>query len=88
MGPWIETELTPDVLSIRLLQNGVIRQDSTTADMIFPTSFIIEFVSSIMTLEAGDVIITGTPSGVGPMKSGDRIEVEIAGIGKLENTVQ
>lgn len=88
VGPWIETELTPDVQSIRLLQNGVIRQDSTTADMIFPTSFIIEFVSSIMTLEAGDVIITGTPSGVGPMKSGDRIEVEIAGIGKLENTVQ
>jgi 2-keto-4-pentenoate hydratase/2-oxohepta-3-ene-1,7-dioic acid hydratase in catechol pathway len=56
--------------------------------MIFPTPFIIEFVSSIMTLEPGDVIITGTPSGVGPMKSGDRIEIEISGIGKLENVVQ
>ena len=88
MGPWIETELNPDVQSIRLLQNGVVRQDSTTADMIFPVSFIIEFVSSIMTLEPGDVIITGTPSGVGPMKSGDRIKVEISGIGTLENTVQ
>lgn len=88
MGPWIETELNPDAQSIRLLQNGVVRQDSTTADMIFPVSFIIEFVSSIMTLEPGDVIITGTPSGVGPMKSGDRIKVEISGIGSLENTVQ
>lgn len=88
MGPWIETELNPDAQSIRLLQNGVVRQDSTTADMIFPTSFIIEFVSSVMTLEPGDVIITGTPSGVGPMKSGDRIAVQLSGIGTLENIVQ
>lgn len=88
IGPWIETELNPDSLSIRLLQNGIVRQDSTTADMIFPTAFIIEFVSSIMTLEPGDVIITGTPSGVGPMKSGDKIAVELSGIGTLENTVQ
>ncbi|MET3660913.1 fumarylacetoacetate hydrolase family protein [Aquamicrobium ahrensii] len=88
IGPFIETDLNPESQTIRLLQNGVVRQDSTTADMIFPTSFIIEFVSSIMTLEPGDVIITGTPSGVGPMKSGDRIEIEISGIGKLENPVQ
>lgn len=88
MGPWIESDLNPDDQSIRLLQNGVVRQDSTTADMIFSTSFIIEFVSSIMTLEPGDVIITGTPSGVSPMQSGDRIEVEISGIGILKNIVQ
>jgi len=88
VGPWIETELNPDAQSIRLLQNGIVRQDSTTSDMIFPTFFIIEFVSSIMTLEPGDVIITGTPSGVGPMKMGDKIRVEISGIGALENTVQ
>lgn len=88
MGPWIETELEPDTQTIRLRQNDVVRQDSVTSDMIFPTPFIIEFVSSIMTLEPGDVIITGTPSGVGPMKSGDRIEIEISGIGKLENTVR
>lgn len=88
MGPWIETELDPDAQSIRLRQNDVVRQDSTTADMIFSTHFIIEFVSSIMTLEPGDVIITGTPSGVGPMKSGDRIEIAISGIGTLENVVQ
>lgn len=88
MGPWIETDLDPDAQSIRLLQNGVVRQDSVTSDMIFPTPFIVEFVSSIMTLEPGDVIITGTPSGVGPMKSGDSIEIEISGIGKLENPVK
>lgn len=87
MGPWIETDLDPDNQTITLHQNGELRQNSTTADMIFPTPFIIEFVSSIMTLEPGDVIITGTPSGVGPMSSGDRITVEIAGIGKLENPV-
>jgi len=75
MGPWIETELDPDTQSISLRQNDVVRQDSVTSDMIFPTPFIIEFISSIMTLEPGDVIITGTPSGVGPMKSGDRIEI-------------
>lgn len=88
MGPWIETDLDPDVQSIRLRQNDIVRQDSVTSDMIFPTPFIIEFVSSIMTLEPGDVIITGTPSGVGPMKPGDRIEIEISGIGRLENVVQ
>ena len=88
MGPWIETGLDPDAQTIRLRQNGVVRQDSVTSDMIFPTPFIIEFVSSIMTLEPGDVIITGTPSGVGPMKSGDTIEIEISGIGKLENPVR
>lgn len=88
MGPWIETELDADTQSISLRQNDVVRQDSVTSDMIFPTPFIIEFVSSIMTLEPGDVIITGTPPGVGPMKSGDRIEIEISGIGKLENVVR
>lgn len=88
MGPWIETDLDPDAQNIRLHQNGIVRQDSVTSDMIFPTPFIIEFVSSVMTLEPGDVIITGTPSGVGPMKSGDTIEVEISGIGKLENVVR
>ncbi|RRH73186.1 fumarylacetoacetate hydrolase family protein [Falsigemmobacter faecalis] len=87
MGPWIETDLDPDNQTIRLLQNGEVRQDSTTADMIFPTRFIVEFISGIMTLEPGDVIITGTPSGVAPMKTGDRIEVEISGIGTLVNTV-
>jgi 2-keto-4-pentenoate hydratase/2-oxohepta-3-ene-1,7-dioic acid hydratase in catechol pathway len=87
LGPWIETELDPDIQEIRLSQNGDVKQSSNTSDMIFSTRYIFEFISGIMTLEPGDVIITGTPSGVGPMKSGDRIEVEIAGIGRLSNAV-
>src|SRR5690554_192269 len=88
MGPWIETELDPDNADIKLWQNGELRQSSNTNDMIFPTRRIIEFVSSIMTLMPGDVIITGTPSGVGPMKTDDVIEIEIAGIGQLKSQVQ
>lgn len=87
VGPWIVTDLDPDNQGIRLRQNGVLRQDSTTADMIFATAKVVEFVSSIMTLEPGDVIITGTPAGVGPMAAGDVIEVEIDGIGTLRNPV-
>ncbi len=87
MGPWIETELDPDNVAIQLWQNGELRQSSNTNDMIFSISRIFEFVSSIMTLNPGDVIITGTPSGVGPMKKGDLIEIEIEGIGRLSNTV-
>lgn len=87
MGPWIETELDPDNVAIELRQNGETRQSSNTSDMIFPIGKIFEFVSSIMTLNAGDVIITGTPSGVGPMKDGDVIEISIEGIGSLSNKV-
>lgn len=87
MGPWIETELDPDNVAIQLWQNGELRQSSNTNDMIFPIKRIFEFVSGIMTLNPGDVIITGTPSGVGPMKSGDVIDIQIDGIGKLTNTV-
>lgn len=87
LGPWIETELDPNNAPIVLRQNGEIRQQSNTSDMIFPIEEIVAFVSSIMTLRPGDVIITGTPEGVGPMKAGDKIEIEIEGIGKLVNTV-
>lgn len=87
IGPWIVTDVQPDNLAIRLRQNGELRQDSSTSDMIFSVGQIIEFLSEVMTLEPGDVIITGTPSGVGPMKAGDRIEVEIEGIGTLSNPV-
>lgn len=88
LGPWIETELDPDNVAIQLWQNGELRQSSNTNDMIFPIKRIFEFVSSIMTLNPGDVIITGTPSGVGPMKRGDTINIEIEGIGRLSNTVK
>jgi len=87
MGPWIVTDIDPTDLAIQLWQNGELRQSSRTSDMIFPINDIVAFVSSIMTLKPGDVIITGTPSGVGPMAPGDRIEMEIEGIGRLSNTV-
>ncbi|EAQ04166.1 fumarylacetoacetate hydrolase family protein [Pseudooceanicola batsensis HTCC2597] len=87
LGPWIETGLDPDNAAISLRQNGELRQQSNTSDMIFSIDRIVAFVSGIMTLNPGDVIITGTPEGVGPMRSGDRIEIEIEGIGTLANSV-
>jgi 2-keto-4-pentenoate hydratase/2-oxohepta-3-ene-1,7-dioic acid hydratase in catechol pathway len=64
--------------------NGEIRQDSPTSNMIYSVPFVISYVSQFMTLEAGDVIITGTPEGVGPLKSGDHIRVSVSGVGFLE----
>lgn len=87
IGSWIETELNANDVRISLKQNGQIKQDSTTSDMIFSIEEIFEFVSSIMTLEPGDMIMTGTPSGVSPMRVGDTIELEIEGIGILRNKV-
>ncbi|MFM1653903.1 fumarylacetoacetate hydrolase family protein [Brevibacillus sp. B_LB10_24] len=88
LGPWVETDIDPNNLNISLRQNGVVKQSSNTNDMIFSVEQIFEFVSHVMTLEPGDVILTGTPSGVGPMQSGDVIEIEIEGIGHLTNKVQ
>ena len=87
LGPCIETEL--DVSDVRLLArvNGEVRQDGRTSQMIFAPDFLIEFISSIMTLEPGDVILTGTPAGVGPLNAGDSVEIEIEGIGVLRNDV-
>jgi 2-keto-4-pentenoate hydratase/2-oxohepta-3-ene-1,7-dioic acid hydratase in catechol pathway len=87
MGPWLETELDPGDLKVSLRLNGLTRQSSTTSMMIFSPYEIFSFVSGIMTLLPGDVIITGTPPGVGEMRSGDTVEVEIEGIGVLRNTV-
>lgn len=87
LGPWIETELDPADLSIQLKQNGEIKQKSTTANLIFKVPEIVEFISSIMTLLPGDVILTGTPAGVGPVRPGDVLEVSIEGIGNLTNPV-
>jgi 2-keto-4-pentenoate hydratase/2-oxohepta-3-ene-1,7-dioic acid hydratase in catechol pathway len=86
IGPWIETELDWRGLRIKSYLNGELRQDSTTSNMIFGVEEIVSFVSKIMTLLPGDIIATGTPPGIGEMKSGDRIKVEIEGIGALENT--
>lgn len=87
LGPVIATDIDPDRAPIRVLVNGEIRQDSNTSDMIFNTAEIISFVSHVMTLEPGDVIITGTPFGVAPLHSGDTVEVRIEGIGSLTNKV-
>jgi len=87
IGPWIETELDPDDLLIESYLNGVRRQSSRTSQFIFKVNHLISFISGIMTLYPGDLIITGTPPGVGPMKPGDEIEVRIEGIGSLKNRV-
>ena len=87
IGPWIETDLDPSDLSIVTRVNGDVRQDGRTSQMVFDCGALVEFVSSIMTLEPGDVILTGTPAGVGPLVKGDVVEVEIEGIGVLSNEV-
>ena len=87
IGPCIEDDL--DVADVRVMTrvNGEVRQDGRTSQMIFPPSFLIEFISSIMTLAPGDLILTGTPAGVGPLQPGETVEVEIEGIGVLRNVV-
>jgi 2-keto-4-pentenoate hydratase/2-oxohepta-3-ene-1,7-dioic acid hydratase in catechol pathway len=88
LGPAIETELDPLVgLSIECRVNGEVRQSGSTADMVFGVAELIEFITRVMTLLPGDVVLTGTPSGVGPVVPGDRMEVEIEGIGVLVNPV-
>jgi 2-keto-4-pentenoate hydratase/2-oxohepta-3-ene-1,7-dioic acid hydratase in catechol pathway len=87
MGPWIVTDLNPEKLQIESFLNGERRQCGNTADLIFPVRHLVSFISQVMTLCPGDVIATGTPSGVGPMKPGDRVDVVIEGIGRLTNTV-
>ncbi len=87
IGPVIETDLDPNHLRIQSRLNGEVRQNTTVDTMIFKPAFLISFISNVMTLEPGDVVMTGTPEGVGTMKPGDVIEVELEGIGVLRNTV-
>jgi len=87
LGPWIVPGLDARDLRIRCRVNGQLRQDGHTGDMIFPVDELIARVSAVMALEPGDVILTGTPSGVGSLFPGDRVAVEIGGIGTLENQV-
>lgn len=83
IGPWVETGVNPEDLAIELRLNDEVRQSSRTSRMIFKVPFLVSFISSIMTLNPGDVILTGTPPGVGKVERGDRIEVTIEGIGTL-----
>lgn len=87
-GPFIETEFESfDNLSVKSFVNGEIRQDGNTKDMIFKVPQLISFISKVMTLYPGDVIATGTPEGVGELKPGDVVEVEVEGAGRLRNYV-
>jgi 2-keto-4-pentenoate hydratase/2-oxohepta-3-ene-1,7-dioic acid hydratase in catechol pathway len=88
IGPWIETDLDASDLPISLLLNGEVKQESRTSNLIFNSFRLVEFISHIMTLMPGDVIATGTTSGIGPMKQGDTVEVRVEGIGSLINPVQ
>ena len=88
LGPWIVAGLDPSNLEIRMWRNDSLVQHSSTANLIFPVPVIVEFVTQVMTLLPGDVIITGTPSGVGPLSNGDVARVEIEGIGTLSNPVE
>jgi len=85
LGPWIETELDTGALRVVTRRDGEVVQEGTTADMMHDVAAIVAYVSAAFTLLPGDVILTGTPAGVGPVASGQRVEVEIEGIGTLEN---
>jgi 2-keto-4-pentenoate hydratase/2-oxohepta-3-ene-1,7-dioic acid hydratase in catechol pathway len=87
LGPAVTVGLHADDLAVQSRLNGEVRQSARTSQMIFSVPRLIAFISRVMTLDPGDVIITGTPAGVGPMKPGDTIEVEVEGIGVLRNPV-
>jgi len=87
LGPWVETELDVTDLRVQAFLNGEVQQDGRTSDLIFDVPSLVAFVTSVMTLLPGDVILTGTPEGVGPMNPGDEVEISIQGIGNLTNKV-
>lgn len=87
IGPWIETELDPSAVRITTVVNSRVKQDGHTSAMRFPPHQLMAFISSVMTLEPGDIIATGTPAGVGPLSAGDAVSVAVEGIGVLTNPV-
>jgi len=88
LGPYVETKIDPHDLNIQLFQNGQLRQNSSTNQLIFDCYRLVSFISTNLTLLPGDIILTGTPSGVGPIESGDRLEVRIQGLAPLVNSVK
>jgi 2-keto-4-pentenoate hydratase/2-oxohepta-3-ene-1,7-dioic acid hydratase in catechol pathway len=88
LGPWVETKIVPGELNIQQFQNGQLRQNSNTRQLIFKPAELVSFISMNLTLLPGDVILTGTPGGIGPIQSGDRLEVRIQGLAPLINTVK
>jgi 2-keto-4-pentenoate hydratase/2-oxohepta-3-ene-1,7-dioic acid hydratase in catechol pathway len=87
-GPWIETEFDPADAVITCTVNGELRQMGSTRDMVFPVRQLVAYVSSVMTLEPGDLLLTGTPAGVGKLADGDEVVVSIEGLGELRNSVK
>ena len=87
LGPWVDTEFDPTDTMITCHVNGEMRQMGSTRDMVFGINQLIAFISSIMTLSPGDVILTGTPAGVSPLQPGDIVEVTVEGLGTLKNSV-
>jgi 2-keto-4-pentenoate hydratase/2-oxohepta-3-ene-1,7-dioic acid hydratase in catechol pathway len=87
-GPWIDTEFDPSDAVVTCRVNGQMRQMASTRDMVFNIGVLVAYVSSIMTLEPGDLLFTGTPAGVGELKDGDEVVVEIEGLAKLSNPVK
>lgn len=87
LGPWIETDLDLDDLAVECSVNGQVKQSGSTAEMVRDVAELVSWISSVMTLLPGDVILTGTPAGVGPLTAGDEVAVSIGGIGTLANPV-
>jgi len=87
LGPWVETELDPIDIRVETRLNGEIRQAAQTSDMVFGVAELIEYITEFMTLLPGDVLLTGTPEGVGRLSDGDVVEVEVEGVGTLSNPV-
>lgn len=87
LGPWIETDFDPSSANLTTRVNGDVVQDGNTADLVHDVPAIIEHITSFMTLLPGDVVLTGTPEGVGPLEIGDTVSVSISGLGTLENKV-
>jgi len=88
IGPCILTGAGPEARTVECVVNGQVRQSSSTAQLIFPIDFLVEYITFVMTLEPGDVISTGTPSGVGPLHAGDVVTVKVEGVGELTNDVR
>jgi len=87
MGPWIETDLDPAATRVTTTLNGETRQDAKTALLLHDVPALVEYVTAVMTLLPGDVLLTGTPAGVGPMEVGDEVTVSVEGVGILTNKV-
>jgi len=88
VGPWVTPGLDWSNLRVQCRVNGVVKQDGRTKDQVFPLPRLLAFISAGMTLEPGDVVTTGTPAGVGPIRAGDVVEVEVEGVGVLRNEVR